>query len=119
MSGFILDGIRYEWVPLADILVREQIQVEHWLNHDGRQYTDARTWDDVVAISREVNDLGDYAEQQKHPDFKFALSMTIWLAKLRAGERLTIGESFGAWNWDDLFFWSDEEEAEGKGDAAP
>ena len=41
-AGFILDGVRYEWGALSEILVRDQIKVERWLRGEGREYTDAR-----------------------------------------------------------------------------
>lgn len=118
-AGFILDGVKYEWGALSEILVRDQIKVERWLRGEGREYTDARTWEDVLAMAAEVNDLGDFEEQKTHPDFKFALSVTIWLGKVKAGEDVALADCFGRWTWDELDFWADEEEAEGKGDAAP
>lgn len=117
-GGFILNGTRYEWAPLADIVIADQIRTEHWLNHAGREFTEARTWDDVLNISEEINNLGDYSEQQKHPEFKFALSMTIWLAKRKAGEDAPLGEVFGQWSWADIDFWADDDGPDPKGDAA-
>lgn len=118
MSGFILDGTRYAWHPLDMIQVREQIRVEHWLKTDGREFTDARTWDDILAIAKELESLPDYETQQTHPDFKLSLSITIWAAKVGAGEQISLGEAIGRWTWDQLDFWSDSDPA-GKDEAAP
>lgn len=118
-QGFILDGTRYEWFPLDRIQVREQIRVEHWLaSPEGREFTDARTWDDILAIAEEVNSLDGWAAQLEHPQFKLSLSIAIWAAKVGAGERVSLAEAIGRWTWDSLDFWADEE-PEGKGDAAP
>lgn len=118
-AGFTLDGTRYEWMPLDQIQVREQIRVEHWLSSpEGQEFTDARTWDDLIAIAEEINSLPTYTEQQGHPQFKLSLSVTIWAAKVAAGEQVSLAEAIGRWTWDQLDFWSDEEQA-GKDQAAP
>lgn len=118
-AGFTLDDKRYEWAPLDQIQVREQIRVEHWLaSPEGREFTDARTWDDIIAIAEEINSLPDWEAQQSHPQFKLSLSITIWAAKVAAGEQVSLGEAIGRWTWDQLGFWSDED-AEGKAAAAP
>jgi len=117
-AGFILDGTRYEWFPLDMIQVREQIRVEHWLSGGGKEYTDAKTWDDILAIAEEINSLPDWQAQQKHPQFKLSLSITIWAAKVGAGEEISLADAIGRWNWEQLDFWSDEESA-GKDPAAP
>jgi len=116
-AGFILDGTRYEWFPLDSIEVREQIRVERWLAGEGQEFTDAKTWDDILAIAEEINSLPDYTAQEKHPEFKLSLSITIWAAKVGAGEKVTLGESIGRWKWEDLDFWNDD--PEGKDEAAP
>lgn len=118
MSGFELDGTRYDWGDFSQILVRDQIKVERWLSRDGRDFTDARTWDDLINIANEINGLGSIDEQQQHPEFKFSLAVGIWLAKVNAGENVTLGDCLGRWTWDQLDFWADEE-PEGKADAAP
>ncbi len=111
MNGFILDGQRYPWAALETLTIGEQIRLEHWLKGQGSAYTDARTYDDVLAIAVEVDSLGDYTEQQKHPEFKFSLSVALWMAKRAAGEEVTPSDCM-AWTWDRLDFWDDDE---GKG----
>ena len=118
-AGFILDGTRYEWFPLDEIQVREQIRVEHWLNSPaGREVTDAKTWDDIIAIAEEIDSLDGWQAQQGHPQFKLSLSIAIWAAKVGAGEEISLADAIGRWKWEQLDFWADEESA-GKDPAAP
>ena len=116
MSGIVLAGVKYSWYPLEQIEIRDQIRVEHWLWGEGAEFTDARTWDDILAIATEVNSLASFEEQKAHPDFKLALAIMVWACKRGAGEQVALGDELGRWTWDDLHFWSDE--TEGKDPAA-
>lgn len=107
MSGFILDGKQYEHVDLADILVGDQIRVERWLAR--ADISEARTWDQVIAIAKEINALPDYAAQKAHPEFKFALTMTIWLARRAAGDDITLEDAL-RWKPADIIWLNDDSE---------
>ena len=121
-KGFVLDGTLYAWHPLYEIVVGDQIKVERRLSREGKDYTDARTWDDIIAIAKEIDSRPDDAAQKKHPEFKLSLSLAIWAAKRCAGEDVMPVDCMG-WVWDDLDFWDDEDlsvgDPEGKEPAAP
>ena len=116
-SGYVLAGRRLPWGDLRQILVRDQIKVEHWLRHEGGQFTEARTWDDLLALAREIQSQPDARAQQAHPEFKFSLSVAIWAAMRLDGDTVDLGDCLGQWTWDDLDFYDDAAEAEGKVDA--
>lgn len=113
MSGFVLQGDRYEWGDLSQITVRDQIRVERWLRRGGAEFTDARSWEDVLAIAVEVNGLPTFAEQRQHPDFKLSLAMAIWAAKRVAGEDVMPDDCMG-FTWSELEFYADPSEAAGE-----
>lgn len=121
-SGFQLAGTRYEWHPLYEITVGDQIRVETWLRRKGQEYTEAKNWEDILAIAVEIDSLPDSEAQQKHPEFKLSLAMAIWAAKRMTGEDVMPADCLG-WTWDDLNYWDDEDpsvgEPEGKEPAAP
>lgn len=121
MSGFMLKGNRYEWGDLSLITVRDQIRVERWLRREGAEFTDARSWEDVLAIAVEVNGLDTFAEQRQHPDFKLSLAMAIWAAKRLAGEDVMPVDCMD-FAWSELDFFADPADglvvvAQGKGSA--
>jgi hypothetical protein len=115
-SGFEIAGDRYTWGGLEQITVRDQIRVERWLRGEGAEYTDARSWEDVLKIATEVNGLSTFAEQRKHPEFKLSLSLSIWAARRAAGEDVMPVDCMG-FTWDQLYFWDDA--PAGKDPAAP
>lgn len=114
-AGYILAGRRLPYGDLRRVLVRDQIKVEQWLRREGGQYTEARTWDDLVNLAMEIQSQPDAAHQQQHPEFKFSLSVAIWAAMRLDGDSVELGDCLGQWTWDDLDFYDDEADAEGKG----
>lgn len=105
MSGFILNGKTYTHVDLADILVGDQIRVERWLAK--ADISEARTWEDVIAIAKEINQLPNFAAQKAHPEFRFSITMTVWLARRAAGEDVTLDEAL-QYRFDDVTWLNDE-----------
>ena len=105
MSGFILNGKTYEHVDLASIEVGDQIRVERWLRR--ADVSDARTWPQVIEIAREINRCDTLAEQTAHPEFKFSLSMTIYLARRAAGDEVT-PEDCLKWKATDIVWLNDD-----------
>lgn len=106
MAGFILDGTRYTYADLADdVPVRDQIRVERWLRT--ADISDARCWEDVLAIAMEVNAAPTLQEQMRHPEAKLAFSIGLWAARRKAGERVSIDDCLG-WTWNTLGFYGDE-----------
>lgn len=115
MSGFVLAGERFEWAPLSEVTVGDQIRMEHWLRTAGVEMTEARSWEQVLDIAEEIDSLGDddaedglsgFERQRRHPEFKLSLIVTIWAAKRRAGQKVTPGEC-ADFTWDELDFWAD------------
>ena len=118
MAGYVLDGKRYPFADLADITVRDQIRVERWLRTCG--LSDARTWEDIMAIALEVNALGSLKAQLRHPEVKISVALGLWAARRAAGEKVTPDDCLD-WTWNTLGFYSDEDEREadeGEGGAA-
>lgn len=116
-SGYLLAGRKLPYGDLRRVLVRDQIKVEHWLRHEGGQYTETRTWDDLINLAMEIQSQPDAAAQQRHPEFKFSLSVAIWAAMRLDGDTVDLADCLGQWTWDDLDFYDDAAEAEGKVDA--
>lgn len=123
-SGIAIAGERFEWAPLAEVTVGDQIRMERWLRTEGAEMTDARSWEQVQRIAEEVDSLGDddpeapegesgFDRQRRHPEFKLSLVVAIWAAKRRAGLDVSPGQC-ADFTWDQLDFWSDGESA-GKG----
>jgi hypothetical protein len=117
-AGYVIAGRRLPYGDLRQIQVRDQIKVEHWLRNEGREFTDARNWDDLVAIGAEIQSQPDAEAQQQNPEFKFFLSVAIWAAMRLDGDKVDLGDVLGLFTWDDLTFYSDEDEPEGKAPAA-
>lgn len=113
-AGYILAGRRLPFGDLRKVLVRDQIKVEHWLRGEGGQYTEARTWDDLLALALEIQSQPTAAAQQAHSEFKFSLSVAIWAAMRLDGDAVDLADCIGMWTWDDLDFYDDEADAEGK-----
>lgn len=124
-AGYIIDGERFEYALLSQVTVGDQIRLEHWLRTEGAEFTEARTWGQVIAIADEVDSLGDddpdapegesgFDRQRRHPEFKLSLVVAIWAAKRKAGHKVTPGEC-AEFTWDQLDFFNDEPGAKGKG----
>lgn len=106
MAGYVLDGVRYEYADLGnDVPVREQIRVERWLRTAG--ISDARTFEDLLAIVMEVNSMATLREQMRHPESKLAFSLGLWAARRIAGDKVTLDDCLG-WTWNTLGFYDDD-----------
>ena len=116
-GGYVIAGRKLPYGDLRKVLVRDQIKVEDWLQGEGQEFTDARTWDDLIALAMEIESQPDAEAQQAHPEFKFSLSVAIWCAMRLEGDKVDIGDCLGMWTWDDLDFYVDGDEG-GKADAA-
>lgn len=120
-AGIIIAGERFEFALLSEVTVGDQIRMEHWLRTEGAEFTDARSWEQVLRIADEVDSLGEddpeatdglsgFERQRTHPEFKLSLIVSIWAAKRKAGRKVTPGEC-AEFTWDQLDFWTDEEPA--------
>ena len=108
MAGYIFDGRRYEYADLGnDVPVREQIRVERWLRTAG--ISDARTFEDLLAIVMEVNAAPTLREQMRHPEAKLAFSLGLWAARRQAGEKVSLDDCLG-WTWNTLGFYDDDQD---------
>ena len=116
-GGYVIAGRKLPYGDLRKILVRDQIKVEHWLKGEGQEFTDARTWDDLIALAMEIESQPDAEAQQAHPEFKFSLAVAIWCSMRLGGDTVNLGDCLGMWTWDDLDFYVDWDEG-GKADAA-
>lgn len=125
-AGYIIDGERFEYALLGDVTIGDQIRMEHWLRTEGSEFTEVRTWEQVLKIAEEIDSLGGEREddeetgesgfdrQRQHSEFKLSIVVAIWAAKRKAGRKVTPGECAEI-TWDQLEFFSDEPGAEGKG----
>lgn len=111
MSGYLLRGERYEFGDLGDITMGDQIRVERWMRDS--DLTDARTWDDLVRIAVEVDELPDLAAQKQHPEFRLSLIIGIWCARRLGGEDIWPADCLD-YRFDELDFYGDEADP-GKG----
>lgn len=110
MSGFILNGKRYEAADLRKLSIRDQIRLERWMARS--DLTDARSYEDVIQIAAEVAMVPD---SRKHPDFKVFVMIGIWAAMIQAGEDASLDDC-GRFGWEDLTFVLDPGEAEDEDD---
>ncbi|MBK7823554.1 MAG: hypothetical protein IPJ61_21445 [Tessaracoccus sp.] len=114
-DGYELRGQRYPFGYLEKAVLGDQIKVERWLRESG--LSEARTWDDLLAIAKEINGLPDLKEQRQHPEFRLTLVIGIWLARRQSGEDVWPADCLD-YTFDELEFYGENEDDEGKDVAA-
>lgn len=78
---------RYPSVAIDELSIRHTLALQRELATS--DFTSAKTWTDVLQLLADVSTM-TLAERQKHPEALFLTAVTIWAARVSAGEQLSL-----------------------------
>lgn len=86
-----IEGRRYKVPAMEDLQLRHVAELQHELAGDSR-ITSLRDWAEIRAALGEWGDLPK-AEQLKHPEAMFFTCLTVWAARVMAGDEVSLLEA--------------------------
>lgn len=82
-----IEGRTYHGVDVSQLSLRNTLTLQRELAATG--ISSARTWEEVQGLIREFSALPE-AERGSHPEGLFLTALTIWAARVSAGEDLSL-----------------------------